>query len=120
MAQLMVHEAGGEGINGWVAVAEVVKNRLDSHLFPDTMQEVIYQSGQFSYVEKISSIVPSDEIIRVARAVLNGQMSILNNSDCMYYKNPQITDNISVNERVNWGPFKYYMPIGNHAFYLQN
>lgn len=120
LAQLMVHEAGGEGINGWVAVAEVVKNRLDSHLFPDTMQEVIYQSGQFSYVEKISSIVPSDEIIRVARAVLNGQMSILNNSDCMYYKNPQITDNISVNERVNWGPFKYYMPIGNHAFYLQN
>lgn len=120
LAQLIIHEAGAEGINGWVAVAEVVKNRTESHLFPDTIHEVIYQSGQFSYVEKISSITPSDNVIQVARAVLNGQMSILNNSNCLYYKNPQITDNISVNEEVNWGPFKYYMPIGNHAFYLQN
>lgn len=120
LAQLIVHEAGAEGINGWVAVAEVVKNRMESNLFPNTIQEVIYQSGQFSYAEKISSIIPSNDVIQVAKAVLNGQISILNNSNCLYYKNPQITDHISVNEKVDWGPFKYYMPIGNHAFYLQN
>jgi len=118
LAQLIVHEAGGEGLNGWVAVAEVVKNRINSPLFPNTLQEVVYQDGQFSYVHKIASIVPSQEIIDVAQAVLEGRMSIFNEPKCLHYRNPMITSDIPATEPVDWGKLKYHTYVGNHAFYL--
>lgn len=120
VAQLIVHEAGGEGLNGWVAVAEVVRNRIESPLYPNTVEEVVYQENQFSYVSKIKSITPSQEIIDIAREVFAGNISILNNPKCLYYRNPEITSNISPNEQVAWGKFPWYMAVGNHAFYLQN
>lgn len=120
VAQLIVHEAGGEGFNGWVAVAEIIKNRIDSPLFPNTVEEVVFQKGQFSYVSKIKNIVPSPEVINVARETLAGKLSILNEPQCLYYRNPQITSGISPEDEIAWGKYPWYKPIGHHAFYLQN
>lgn len=119
LAQLVIHEAGNEGLNGWIAVAEVVKNRVQSSLFPNTIPEVVYQKGQFSYVNEISQITPSQEVINTVTAVLKGHMSILNNPDCLYFRNPKITDGIPVDSPVDWGKYSYYRAVGNHAFYLQ-
>ncbi len=48
LAALIHCEAGGESYTGKVAVGAVVLNRVNSAAFPNTISEVIYQSGQFT------------------------------------------------------------------------
>lgn len=48
LASLIFCEAGNQPYEGQVAVGAVVMNRINSSSYPDTMEEVIYQSGQFS------------------------------------------------------------------------
>ncbi|MCC6094991.1 MAG: cell wall hydrolase [Eubacterium sp.] len=48
LAALIHCEAGGESYTGKVAVGAVVLNRVNSSAFPNTISEVIYQSGQFT------------------------------------------------------------------------
>lgn len=120
LAQLVMSEAGGEGINGQIAVAEIVRNRLLSPLFPNSMHEVIYQTKQFSDNGRIENYTPTEDVMNVVKATLNGQISILNNENCLYYRNPMITSGISPTEETDWGKYRYYTAIGHHAFYLQN
>lgn len=47
LAALIYCEAGGEPYEGQVAVGAVVMNRVRSGVFPNSVREVIYQSGQF-------------------------------------------------------------------------
>ena len=47
LAALIYCEAGGEPYEGQVAVGAVVLNRVRSSSFPNSIEEVIYQSGQF-------------------------------------------------------------------------
>lgn len=47
LAALIFCEAGGEPYEGQVAVGAVVLNRVRSGIFPNSISEVIYQSGQF-------------------------------------------------------------------------
>lgn len=55
LAEAIYYEARGESIEGQIAVAEVILNRADSRIFPNTVCEVIAQgasrlnSCQFSY-----------------------------------------------------------------------
>lgn len=49
LALNIYHEARGEGIEGWLAVAFVTVNRLQDTRFPDTVCEVVYDSYQFSW-----------------------------------------------------------------------
>ncbi|MCD8336324.1 MAG: cell wall hydrolase [Lachnospiraceae bacterium] len=48
LAALIYCEAGNQSYDGMVAVGAVVINRVNSSSFPNTISEVIYQSGQFS------------------------------------------------------------------------
>lgn len=48
LAQIVEAEAGGEDLAGKRLVVDVVLNRVDSPLFPDTISEVIAQDKQFS------------------------------------------------------------------------
>ena len=48
LASLIFCEAGNQPYEGQVAVGAVVINRINSSSYPNTMEEVIYQSGQFS------------------------------------------------------------------------
>lgn len=47
LAQLIEAEAGNQDKHGKALVADVVLNRVDSDLFPNSIEEVIYQKGQF-------------------------------------------------------------------------
>ena len=51
LAQLVHAEAGNQSLYGKRLVADVVLNRVKSDLFPDTVEEVIFQEGQFSVVK---------------------------------------------------------------------
>lgn len=48
LAALIYCEAGNQPYDGMVAVGAVVMNRVASSSFPNTISEVIYQSGQFT------------------------------------------------------------------------
>lgn len=48
LAALIYCEAGNQSYEGMVAVGAVVMNRVNSPSFPNTISEVIYQSGQFT------------------------------------------------------------------------
>ena len=49
LAALIYCEAGNQPYEGQVAVGAVVMNRVRSGSYPNTISEVIYQSGQFGY-----------------------------------------------------------------------
>lgn len=119
LAQIISHEAKSEGLNGWIAVGEVVLNRVNSSLFPNTVKEVVYQKGQFTSASSLSRITPTEEILNTARMLLRGQISILNNKNVLYFRNPTITSGLSASANVNWGKHQYYTYVGHHAFYIQ-
>ena len=59
MAAIIECEAGGESYEGKVGVGAVIMNRIRSGEFPNTLSEVIYQSGQFepTWTGKLSSVL---------------------------------------------------------------
>lgn len=122
IAQTVWHEARGEGSNGWIAVAEVIKNRVLNPLYPETVQDVIYQTGQFSYNEQIVNMIPNETEIEVVKMVLDGKVSILGDDNVLWFKNPTITDDDeadidSTYEISDWNGHKPYKLIGSHMFY---
>lgn len=51
IAQLVMAEAGNQDLTGKRYVVDVVLNRVDSDVFPDTVEEVIFQENQFSVID---------------------------------------------------------------------
>lgn len=49
IADSIYHEARGEPLEGKIAVANVIVNRMKSRHFPDTACAVVYQRKQFSW-----------------------------------------------------------------------
>ena len=118
-AQLVHQEAHNQAYNGKVAVAEVVLNRVQSSLFPDKVNDVIFQNGQFSSLRRLKNINPTELELRIAYNVLNGSLRVLNDKDVMYFRNPKITSGISASTKKDWGNLEYATYIGEHAFYSQ-
>lgn len=50
LAQLVQAEAGNQPLTGMRFVVDVVLNRVDDERFPNTIDGVIYQKGQFSVI----------------------------------------------------------------------
>lgn len=50
LACIVWAEAGNQDLYGKELVADVILNRVDDPRFPDTIKDVIFQSGQFSTV----------------------------------------------------------------------
>ncbi len=87
LACLVHSEAGGQSYEGKLAVANVVLNRVKSSVYPDSIQAVIYQSGQFSVAQSGSlakqlanyadySSSSQQLSIKAARAALEGSNNI--------------------------------------------
>lgn len=110
VAQLAYNEAAGEGLNGWAAVAEVVLNRTYSDKFPDTIEGVIYEEGQFADSARIKEREPPDEMITVVKEVLTGNMQVLGDSSVMFFRN-------AGGSVEDWGSHAYFDTINSHQFY---
>lgn len=118
LAQLITHEAIGEGRDGWIAVGEVVCNRVESDKFPNTIRDVIFQSGQFTGAKYITSIEPSAEIMEVARGLLDGSLRIFNNKNVLYFCNPSLVNGTPASVKESWNGKEWYTYVNNQAFYL--
>ncbi len=104
LAALIECEAGGESYEGKLAVGSVVMNRVASSHFPNTMIEVIYQSGQFSPVAsgrfaQVLARGASKDCVQAANEVLAGTRTL----NCLFF-------------RRNNGTIQGIV-IGNHVFY---
>lgn len=60
LARVVYAESNTEALEGQIAVAQVVLNRVRSESFPDTVSEVIYQERQFSTAPILGSVVPNE------------------------------------------------------------
>lgn len=88
LAALIFCEAGNQPYEGQVAVGAVVMNRVRSGSFPDTVTDVIYQSGQFTPAMTgwLDSVLASggytDSAMQAAKDALAGSNPI---GDCLYF-----------------------------------
>ncbi|MDF1510504.1 cell wall hydrolase [Robertmurraya sp. DFI.2.37] len=108
LARLVEAEAKGEPYAGKVAVATVVLNRVDSSLFPNTVNGVVYQSSQFTPVSngQINKAASADSMKAVNEALaFRGQ-----GSGSLYFYNPAKTTNTWLRSKATT------IKIGNHVF----
>ena len=88
MASIIFCEAGNQSHEGQVAVGAVIMNRVRDGAFPDTVEEVVYQSGQFGpvatgWLDKVRSMDGYTEAaMQAARDALAGANPIGN---CLYF-----------------------------------
>ena len=113
VAQTMTHEAKYEGEDGLAAVGEVIYNRYHSDLFPDTIEEILFQKNQFVGAEELKQINPTDESLIIARRIFSGGDRILYDDNIYFFRNAK-------GSTEDWGKYKYETTIGHHQFYSYN
>ena len=88
LASIIYCEAGNQPYEGQVAVGAVIMNRVKSGSYPNSIEEVIYQSGQFGpaatgWLNRVrSSKGYSQTALQAAVDALNGANPIGN---CLYF-----------------------------------
>lgn len=120
LTQAIYFEARGESLEGQIAVAEVILNRVQSQLYPRTVCGVVRQRGgggcQFSYVcdgntDKMREKTAADLAGRIARAMLDDAPRVLTDGATHFHTN---------GVRPDWSKrFARTAKIGAHVFYRQ-
>ena len=119
LTQALYFEARGESLEGQIAVAEVILNRVDSPLYPRTVCAVVKQRGgggcQFSYVcsgtTKMREKGAADLAGRIARAMLDGAPRVLTDGATHFH---------TKGVKPSWSKrFAKTASIGAHLFYRQ-
>ena len=102
LAALIHAEARGEPYQGKVAVGAVVLNRVDDPRWPDTVEAVVLQPGQFA-----TPTEATPEAERAAQEALSGVNPV---GDSVYFYNPEVS-------RCGWIVTREeVMSIGSHVF----
>lgn len=109
LAKAINGEARGEPYLGQVGVGAVIINRVISPHFPDSIEKVIMQPGQFCVVEDGQiHLSPSRSTRQAAREAVNGRDPT---GGSLYFYNP------STSKEVEWiSRRKPLVTIGNHVF----
>ena len=74
LARVVYAESNTEPLEGQVAVAQVVLNRVRSESFPDTVSEVIYQERQFSTASILGRVTPNETNYEVVDAAFETEV----------------------------------------------
>ena len=111
MACQVYVEAGAEPYDGMVGVADVIINRVKSSEFPDTVEGVIYQSGQFppahnGVLSHVLAQGPGDTCMQATLDALYGASTV---GDYLYF---------NMSAGVNTSAVSRYMQIGDTVFYM--
>lgn len=114
LSRIISAESGGESLEGRIAVGNVVLNRVASSEFPDTIQQVVFDSKDAVQFEPVSNgtvyDTPTDGSVEAAKLALDG-VSVVGKS--MYFYAPALSQGLWIN-----GNRTYYTTIGCHRFYL--
>ena len=109
LARAIYAEARGEPYRGQVAVGAVILNRVKSTNFPNSIEKVIYQDGQFSSVKDGQiNLLPNETAFKAAHEALNGNDP---SKGALFFYNPKTA------KTLWWlGSRDKLTTIGNHVF----
>lgn len=123
LAENIYHEARGEPLEGKIAVAQVVLNRVESTKFPDSICDVVYQKSiiygktfcQFSWFcnsmiknpEEVNPVI-YQEILEIAKKVMQEDLKLPLLGSALYFHASRVNP--------KWKK-KKITKIGNHVFY---
>ncbi len=114
LAQLIWGEARGQTLNGKIAVANVVMNRvLCPGKFGSSIKAVVTARGQFSGYKPTN---PTTGCMAAARWVLDYEVWVVP-QDVYYFRAVSHYRNL---KGQAWGSLPYYGEISGHYFYRQN
>ena len=111
LSRIIYAEANGQPFDGMIGVGNVVLNRVASGRFPNTVEGVVFEPGQFTPVDNGTIYNnPSSQAVRAAQLCLEGVNTVGNS---LFFLNPSIADASWFNSALT-----YYTTIGGHAFYI--
>lgn len=112
LAKNIYHEARGESIDGQLAVAEVTLNRVLDPKFPNTVCEVVWDSGQFSWTAKEPKIKNKEswkQVSQLVEEIATNQTELLEIGAVFYHEK---------SIQPYWSEsFTRVGRIGSHVFY---
>lgn len=109
LASIINAEARGESYDGKVAVGAVIVNRVYHPSFPNSIREVVYQSGQFTPVENgMINFSPTNDSFKAAYDAVSG---IDPSKGSLYFYNPKKSKNPDF-----FADRTKMVTIGNHVF----
>lgn len=113
LSHIVYAEAGIEPLDGQIAVAEVVLNRVDKRCWPNTVYEVVFDTRagvQFSPITNGTIYLePSKEAVIAAKLALDGADVV---GDSYFFLNPDIANSGWFDRNC-----EYVTTIGSHRFY---
>lgn len=104
LSSVIYHEARGEPLEGQIAVAHVVMNRVESPQFPDTVCEVVTQPNQFSWYPRLPMV---DHKADLAQEVLEGRTENPVEGSLYFHSLPYSP----------WHGLEFVTRVGGHSFY---
>jgi len=115
VAQAVKNEAGGEDYRGQVAIAWVIRNRLQSGKFPDSPCKIVYEKRglecQFTFIcfpfKSVNNDKNSQDFYSIAMTVLYSTYMVDPTGGALYFNNRPSKDK----------GFKFTTKIGHHYFY---
>ncbi len=112
LARLIRAEAEGGPYAGKVAVATVVLNRVDSHLFPNTVRGVIYEvaGGSYAFTPVQNGRINRPADTESRRAVEEALAFRGQGAGSLYFYNPRTSTSQWIFSRTTT------IQIGNHVF----
>lgn len=118
LLRIVEAEASGEGMEGKKLVANVILNRVNHEEFPDSVEEVVFQTcgghAQFSPTidGRFESVTISEETIQAVDMVLNGED---NSQGALFFSARSKADP----DNMSWfdNNLKWLFEYGGHEFY---
>jgi len=106
-------EARGESLDGKTAVVRTILNRVESKDFPDSIEEVICQPGQFQPAKYLEEVEIEEECLEEIEKAIIAALS--SEGEELYFVNPDLANKDSYDWMKN--NLTYLYTEGNHEFY---
>lgn len=110
LSHIIYAESGNQPLEGKIAVGNVVLNRVNNSMFPNTIYGVLFQRGQFTPAMTGSIYsTPNEESVLAAKLCLDGANT---GGNALYFVNPKTAPG-------SWAARNrpYVATIGAHAFF---
>jgi len=106
LMKIGVHEAGQIDEEGIAHVMQVVINRMEDERFPDTVEDVLFQKGQFTSRKALNKVKTTEAAENALESVMLGEYT---DNEALYFE--------SLKGRAWARIHKYLFSYGGHDFY---
>jgi spore germination cell wall hydrolase CwlJ-like protein len=113
LTRAIYFEARGEDDLGQAAVAHVILNRVRSPSYPDSVREVVWQPGQFSWTEdgksdRMTDLQAIQKAVDIALAVTRGKIKDPTGGSMHYFAHKRV--------KPAWAEAGFRFILGQHTF----